>query len=53
MVAQFLAHGFFGAVKAWLSDPTVTRDDLIDAAVACTPAWWTSASQRRDIDTRA
>ncbi|MFE4254043.1 hypothetical protein ACFRU3_31935 [Streptomyces sp. NPDC056910] len=38
VVAQFLAHGLFGAVKAWLSDPTVTRDDLIDAAVACAPA---------------
>jgi AcrR family transcriptional regulator len=40
VMAEFLAHGFAGAIKAWLGDPSLTRDDLIDAAVACTPAWW-------------
>lgn len=40
VVAQFLAHGFAGAIKAWLSDPTVSKDDLIDAAMACAPVWW-------------
>jgi AcrR family transcriptional regulator len=40
VVAQFMAHGFAGAIKAWLSDPSVTKDDMVDAAVACAPAWW-------------
>ena len=40
VIAQFVAHGFAGAIKAWLSDDSVTRTDLVDAAVACTPAWW-------------
>lgn len=40
VIAQFLAHGFAGAIKAWLSDPSVTKDDLIDAATDCAPAWW-------------
>jgi AcrR family transcriptional regulator len=40
VVAQFLAHGFAGAIKAWLSDPSVSKDDLIDAATACAPVWW-------------
>ncbi|WBB59370.1 TetR/AcrR family transcriptional regulator [Streptomyces sp. WMMC500] len=43
VVAQFLAHGFAGAVKAWLGDPDVTREDLVEAAVACAPAWWAPA----------
>ncbi|MFF4309396.1 TetR/AcrR family transcriptional regulator [Streptomyces sp. 900105755] len=53
VVAQFMAHGFAGAIKAWLDDPSVTKDDMVDAAVACAPAWWTSgpapdtASQQR------
>jgi AcrR family transcriptional regulator len=40
VIAQFMAHGFAGAIKAWLSDSSVTKDDLVDAAVACAPAWW-------------
>jgi AcrR family transcriptional regulator len=40
VMAQFLAHGFAGAIKAWLGDDSLTKEDLIDAAVACTPAWW-------------
>ncbi|MBZ9639973.1 TetR/AcrR family transcriptional regulator [Streptomyces sp. PSKA30] len=43
VIAQFLAHGFTGAIKAWLSDPSITKDDLVDAAVACAPAWWAAA----------
>ena len=41
IAAQFLAHGFAGAIAAWLREegPT-TRDDLLDAVVACAPAWW-------------
>ena len=42
VVAQFLAHGFAGAIRAWLEDPAVTKDDMVDAAVACAPAWWTA-----------
>ena len=40
VVAAFMAHGFAGAILAWLGDETVTKDDLVDAAVACAPAWW-------------
>ena len=40
VVAHFVAHGFAGAIKAWLGDDAVTKEDLIDAAVACAPAWW-------------
>ena len=40
VIAQFLAHGFAGAIKAWLSDPSVSKDDLIEAATACAPVWW-------------
>jgi AcrR family transcriptional regulator len=40
VVAQFVAHGFAGAIKAWLSDDSVTKTDLVEAAVACAPVWW-------------
>jgi hypothetical protein len=39
VVAHFVAHGFAGAIRGWLSDDAVTKEDLIDAAVACAPAW--------------
>ena len=40
VIAQFVAHGFAGAIKAWLGDPSVTKTDLVEAAVACAPVWW-------------
>jgi AcrR family transcriptional regulator len=40
VVAQFVAHGFAGAIKAWLSDDTLSKADLVDAAVASAPVWW-------------
>ena len=40
VMAQFVAHGFAGAIKAWLSDDSVTKTDLVEAAVACAPVWW-------------
>jgi AcrR family transcriptional regulator len=40
VIAEFVAHGFAGAIKAWLGDDSVTKADLVDAAVACAPAWW-------------
>ena len=40
VVAQFVAHGFAGAIKAWLSDNSVTKKDLVNAAAACAPVWW-------------
>lgn len=40
IVAQFLAHGFAGAINAWLADDAVTKADLVEAAVVCAPAWW-------------
>jgi AcrR family transcriptional regulator len=42
VIAQFVAHGFAGAIKAWLSDGSVTKDDLINAAAACAPVWWSA-----------
>ena len=33
-------HGFAGAIKAWLSDDSVTKTELVEAAVACAPVWW-------------
>jgi AcrR family transcriptional regulator len=43
IIASFVAHGFAGAIAAWLSDSSVTRDDLVDAAVACAPPWWVTS----------
>ena len=40
VLAQFVAHGFAGALRAWLSDGSVTKDDLIAATAACAPVWW-------------
>jgi len=40
IIAQFLAHGFAGAINAWLGDEALTKADLVEAAVACAPAWW-------------
>lgn len=40
VIAQFFAYGFAGAIKAWLSDDAVTKADLVEATVACAPAWW-------------
>jgi AcrR family transcriptional regulator len=40
VIAHFVAHGFAGAIKAWLGDRSVTKTDLVEAAVACAPAWW-------------
>jgi len=44
VIAEFMAHGFAGAIKAWLNDASVTKDDMVDAAVACAPAWWASGT---------
>jgi AcrR family transcriptional regulator len=40
VMAQFVAHGLAGAIKAWLADDTVTKQDLVEAAVVCAPVWW-------------
>ena len=32
VVAEFVANGFAGAIKAWLGDDAVTKEDLVDAA---------------------
>jgi hypothetical protein len=40
VIAEFVANGFAGAIKAWLSDEALTKEDLVDAAFACAPAWW-------------
>jgi hypothetical protein len=40
VIAQFVAHGFAGAIKAWVSDHSLTKTDLVEAAVACAPVWW-------------
>jgi AcrR family transcriptional regulator len=41
VIAHFVSHGFAGAIKAWLHDDSITKHDLVEAAVACTPTWWT------------
>lgn len=40
VIAQFVSHGFAGAIEAWLSDTSVTKEALIDATFACAPVWW-------------
>jgi AcrR family transcriptional regulator len=40
VIANFVASGFAGAIKAWLSDDSVTKADLVEATLACAPAWW-------------
>jgi hypothetical protein len=40
VIALFVTHGFAGAIKAWVGDDSVTKHDLIEAAVACAPPWW-------------
>jgi AcrR family transcriptional regulator len=40
VMAMFFAHGFAGAIKGWLGDDEVTKADLLEAALACAPAWW-------------
>jgi AcrR family transcriptional regulator len=40
VIALFVAHGFAGAIKGWLSDDLVTKSDLVEASVACAPVWW-------------
>ncbi|AJF63277.1 TetR/AcrR family transcriptional regulator [Streptomyces vietnamensis] len=51
VVAEFLAHGFAGAITAWVADPSVTKEDLVDAAVACAPAWWAQLDATRSPGT--
>jgi AcrR family transcriptional regulator len=45
VIAQFVANGFAGAIKAWLSDDAVTKSDLVDACVACAPVWWSDRTK--------
>lgn len=52
VIAQFMAHGFAGAIRAWLNDPSVTKDDLVDASVACAPAWWAVDADSTDTSDR-
>jgi len=40
VIAQFVAHGFAGAIKVWLGDDTLTTAEFVDAAVAAAPVWW-------------
>jgi hypothetical protein len=39
VIAQFVAHGFAGAIKAWLSDDAVTKANLV-RALSGAPVWW-------------
>ena len=50
VIAQFMAQGFAGAIRAWLDDPSVTKDDLVDASVACAPAWWSADADADSTD---
>jgi AcrR family transcriptional regulator len=53
LIAQFMAHGFAGAIRAWLNDPSATKDDLVDAAVASAPAWWAVDADSTDTSDRS
>jgi AcrR family transcriptional regulator len=41
VAARFLAHGFVGAIEAWLEDDSVSRGELIESITQSAPAWWT------------
>jgi AcrR family transcriptional regulator len=45
VMAQFVANGFAGAIKAWLRDGSVTKAELVEAAIACAPPWWNDKDQ--------
>jgi AcrR family transcriptional regulator len=40
VVGRFLAHGFAGAIEAWVGDDSLTTEDLVEASAACAPIWW-------------
>jgi AcrR family transcriptional regulator len=40
VMAHFVANGFAGAIKAWLRSACLTKADLVAAATACAPTWW-------------
>ena len=40
LAARFVAHGFAGAIRAWLRSDMITRDVLEEAVAAVAPAWW-------------
>jgi AcrR family transcriptional regulator len=40
VIGRFLAHGFAGAIEAWVGDEALTTEDLVEAAAACAPIWW-------------
>jgi AcrR family transcriptional regulator len=40
VIEQYVSHGFAGAIKAWLALESVTKHDLVEAAIACAPTWW-------------
>ena len=40
IIASFMAHGFAGAIAAWLDNDLLTKTDMVDAALACAPTWW-------------
>ncbi|MFF1678069.1 TetR/AcrR family transcriptional regulator [Streptomyces sp. NPDC058256] len=52
VIAQFMAHGFAGVIRAWLNDPSVTKDEMVDASVACAPAWWAVDADSTDTSDR-
>jgi AcrR family transcriptional regulator len=41
VAARFLAHGFVGAIEAWLEDDTISQTDLIASIMLSAPTWWT------------
>ena len=40
LAARFLAHGLVGAIEAWLEDPTITREQLVESVLLSAPPWW-------------
>jgi AcrR family transcriptional regulator len=40
IASRFMAHGFVGAIEAWLEDDSLTRTDLVESIEHSAPDWW-------------
>jgi AcrR family transcriptional regulator len=40
IASRFVAHGFVGAIEAWLEDDSLTQGDLVESIEQSAPAWW-------------
>lgn len=40
LIARFVAAGLVGGISAWLREPELGRDELVDTLVEAFPRWW-------------